>query len=65
VFFVILIATVSTYGSTDSIFKELNYAMKHKSQYDKNKEKRISRLKKMLSGEMSLLQEYDCNKNLF
>lgn len=39
--------------------------MKHKSQYDKNKEKRISRLKKMLSGEMSLLQEYDCNKNLF
>lgn len=65
VFFVILIATVSTYGSTDSIFKELNYAMKHKSQYDKNKEKHISRLKKMLSGEMSLLQEYDCNKNLF
>ncbi|MFC6095245.1 DUF6377 domain-containing protein [Flavobacterium qiangtangense] len=64
-FFLILIATVSTYGSTDSIFKELNYAMKHKSQYDKNKEKRISRLKKMLSGEMSLLQEYDCNKNLF
>lgn len=65
VFFVILIAAVSTYGSTDSIFKELNYAMKHKSQFDKNKEKRISRLKKMLSGEMSLLQEYNCNKNLF
>lgn len=65
VFFIILIATVSTYGSTDSIFKELNYAMKHKSQYDKNKDKRISRLKKMLSSEMSLLQEYDCNKNLF
>ena len=65
-FFLILIATVSTYGSnTDSIFKELNYAMKHKSQYDKSKQQRILILKNKLSNDLTLLQEYDCNKNLF
>lgn len=50
---------------TDSIFAELNYAIKNKQQYVQQKEKRIAGLKMILSGDLSLEQEYDCNKNLY
>lgn len=64
--FWILLTSFFSYGSTtDSIFSELNYAMKHKLQYDKVKEKRIATLKKRLSQDLSLSQEYDFNKKLY
>ena len=64
--FLIILATISSYGSeTDSIFSELKVAMQQKSRYDKNKEKQISKIKSLLYNNLSLAEEYECNKNLF
>lgn len=64
--FLIILATISSYGSeTDSIFSELKVAMQQKSRYDKNKEKQISKIKSLLYNDLSLAEEYECNKNLF
>lgn len=49
----------------DSIFKAFNYALSHKPQYDKQKEKKIASLKKILSSDLSLSDEYDCNQKLY
>lgn len=66
VFFLFIIAGSNCYANgIDSIFTELNYAIKHKQQYVKEKEKRIAGFKKVLSGDLSLQQEYACNKNLY
>lgn len=64
--FLIILATISSYGNeTDSIFSELKVAMQQKSRYDKNKEKQISKIKSLLYNNLSLAEEYECNKNLF
>jgi len=52
-------------SQTDSIFSELRYAIGHKSQYDKVKEQKIASFKRLLSGDLSMAQEYDSNKNLY
>lgn len=52
-------------GEKDSIFKAFNYALSHKPQYDKQKEKKIASLKKILSSDLSLSDEYDCNQKLY
>ncbi|KGO91706.1 DUF6377 domain-containing protein [Flavobacterium subsaxonicum] len=49
----------------DSIFAALNYAIKNKELYVKEKEKTIAGYKRMLSGDLSLEKEYDCNGNLY
>lgn len=61
-----LVTVIPNYaGETDSIFNAFNYAIKNKSQYDKIKKGRISELKRTLSGDLSLQEEFNCNKNLY
>jgi len=52
-------------AQSDSIFAAFNYAISHKPEYDKLKEKRIASLKKILSGDLSLEEEYGSNKKLY
>ena len=52
-------------SKSDSIFSQLDYAIKHKQQYVKQKEKKIAGLKRNLLGDLSTQQEYDCNKKLY
>ena len=49
----------------DSIFAALNHAIKNKELYVKEKEKTIAGYKRMLSGDLSLEMEYDCNGSLY
>lgn len=65
IFFLLVTAIPGFAGQTDSIFSSFEYAIKHKSQFDKVKEKRISVLKNSLSSDLSLEDEYNCNKKLY
>lgn len=57
----------ATFGAIqkDSIFDELIKAIKNKKEFVTIKEKKIATLKRKLSGDLSLADEYDCNKNLY
>lgn len=57
--------TTFAIAQNDSIFKELIKSIQHKKEYVVVKEKKIATLKRSLSGDLSLQQEYDCNNNLF
>jgi predicted Holliday junction resolvase-like endonuclease len=52
-------------GQSDSIFNELVKSIQNKKQYELVKRKKIASLKKILSGDLSLKQEYDCNIKLY
>ena len=66
ILFFLLVAISPIYATQkDSIVKIFNYAVRHKSQYDKIKERRISELKNSLSSDLSLEEEYDSNKKLY
>lgn len=56
---------VATAENSNPIFKELLSAIKNKKEYELVKEKKIGDLKKLLSGELSLTQEYEINSKLY
>ena len=56
---------VAAAENNNPIFKELLSAIKNKKEYELVKDKKIGDLKKLLSGELSLTQEYEINSKLY
>lgn len=51
--------------NTDPIFAELNYAIKNKKHYVQQKDRHIAKLKRNLLGDLSAIEEYGYNQQLF
>lgn len=56
---------VSAQGSLNEILSELDYAIAHKQEYVQQKESRIANIKRMITSDLSPIQEYQFNKNLY
>lgn len=61
----ILIGTVFSEAKVYSEIDDLNYTIEDKQKYTRQKEERISALEQLASKEMSLLQHYELNRNLY
>lgn len=64
-FFSIVSIPVFALDKSDTILKELNRVIANKKQYVLPKEKKIASLKQIISGDLSVEEEYDCNKKLY
>lgn len=64
-FIFILNYPVCAQGSLNEVLSELDYAIAHKQEYVQQKESRIANIKRMITSDLSPIQEYQFNKNLY
>lgn len=64
-FFFFISNSTFAIGQKYSVFNELVMAIQNKKEYELVKKKKIANLKRMLSDDLSLEQEYDCNTKLY